>query len=273
MSFFRWSLCLRVRSMSPGPAPASPWPPQPRPGPPWTKLVLYLYICTVQYLMGNSATADLRGVVSSWPLKQPAPALWQNRLLCVTVHMYTEDLTLLSRRDCLEPACESPMLSQEKLVSRTETKPGSTQSWVSWNRQVNQTFCVWVSCEWYGVLINWKLCSHLTLRCVATSQPPPLKTLTSRLDNQFTPVKTFYRTSIPQCNNQHGPKTMTSLYFQGVMNFKIEPFIKRQKYTYRREKNSPGAILIIEYFPETKGFTIAITIFVAANNLSNSSAA
>ena len=89
MSFFRWSLCLRVRSMSPGPAPASPWPPQPRPGPPWTKLVLYLYICTVQYLMGNSATADLRGVVSSWPLKQPAPALWQNRLLCVTVHMYT----------------------------------------------------------------------------------------------------------------------------------------------------------------------------------------
>ena len=152
MSFFRWSLCLRVRSMSPGPAPASPWPPQPPPGPAWTKLVC---ISTCVLYCTWWATRPLLTSETWWPR-----GLSSSRLLPCdktgyygSVQMYTalNMCTLLSRRDCLEPACESPMLSQEKLVSRTETKPGSTQSWVSWNRQVNQTFCVWVSCEWYGV--------------------------------------------------------------------------------------------------------------------------
>ena len=65
ISFFRWSLCLRVRSMSPEPAPASPWPPQPPPGPAWTKLVLYL--CTALLYCTWWATRPLLTSGAWWP--------------------------------------------------------------------------------------------------------------------------------------------------------------------------------------------------------------
>ena len=99
-----------------------------RPAPPGENrfiVCICVQLYSLPHLLAHPATDDLGGVTSR-PLKQPTPALWQNRFcFCTRVHTAC---TLLSRRDCREPACESPMLSQEKLVSRTETKPGSTQS-------------------------------------------------------------------------------------------------------------------------------------------------
>ena len=130
-------------------------------------LSVYVYSCTVDCTCGPTRPLMTSG---AWPRDLSSSRLLPcDKTGFVPVRVYTA-CTLLSRRDCREPACESPMLSQEKLVSRTETKPGSTQSWESW--KTGKLIKHFMSgCRVSDrVLINWKLCPHLTLRCVAASQ-------------------------------------------------------------------------------------------------------